>query len=115
MTTSDGYTHPEYLVDAAWVETHKDDPNLVIIDCDVEAGYNRGHIPGAALVPDNFQITPDKVRAHLMNSTLSHARSPRQGLGPADFVREGRAPGGRGEETFLVLHGTRERPLHVPE
>ena len=56
MTTSEGYAHPEYLVDAAWVEAHKDDADVVIIDCDVEAGYNRGHIPGAALVPDNPPI-----------------------------------------------------------
>ena len=47
MATSEGYTHSEYLVDAAWVEAHKNDANLVLIDCDVEAGYNRGHIPGA--------------------------------------------------------------------
>ena len=44
MTTED-YTHPEYLVDAAWVAAHKDDSNVVVVDCDVDAAYNRGHIP----------------------------------------------------------------------
>ena len=38
----EGFAHPEYLVDAAWLEAHKDDPNVVVVDCDVEAGYNRG-------------------------------------------------------------------------
>ena len=82
MTTSDGYAHPEYLVDAAWVEAHKDDANVVIIDCDVEAGYNRGHIPGAALVPDNFEKNPDTGRVHLMNAEQFTAMC--QGLGIAD-------------------------------
>ena len=44
MTTSEGYTHSEFLVDTAWVETHKDDADVVIIDCDVEAGARRGAI-----------------------------------------------------------------------
>ena len=63
----EGFAHPEYLVDAAWVQDHRDDANLVVVDCDVEAGYNRGHIPGAVLVPDNFEKNPDTNRVHLMN------------------------------------------------
>ncbi len=82
MTTSEGYAHPEYLVDADWVEAHKDDAKLVIIDCDVEAGYNRGHIPGAALVPDNFEKNPDTGRVHLMNAEQFTAMC--QGLGIGD-------------------------------
>ncbi len=46
MTTG-GFAHPEYLVDAAWVDAHKDDANVVVIDGDVEASFVRGHIPGA--------------------------------------------------------------------
>ena len=47
------YTRNELLVDAAWVDTHKGDANVVIVDCEVEAAFARGHIPGAVLVPDN--------------------------------------------------------------
>ncbi|MDP6228646.1 MAG: sulfurtransferase, partial [Dehalococcoidia bacterium] len=36
MTTGEGFAHPEFLVDAAWVEAHKDDSNLVVVDCEVE-------------------------------------------------------------------------------
>ena len=44
---SESYTHPEYLVDAAWVDAHKGDEDVVIVDCEVEAAFARGHIPGA--------------------------------------------------------------------
>ncbi len=47
------YTRSELLVDAAWVDAHKGDPNVVIVDCEVDAAFARGHIPGAVLVPDN--------------------------------------------------------------
>ena len=78
----EGFAHPEYLVDAEWVEAHKDDPNVVVVDCDVEAGYNRGHIPGAVLVPDNFEKNPDTNRVHLMNS--DQFKTMCEGLGIGD-------------------------------
>ena len=40
------YSHPEYLVEPEWLAAHKDDANVVVVDCDVDAAYNRGHIPG---------------------------------------------------------------------
>ena len=76
------YAHPELLVDAAWIEAHGDDANVVLVDCDVEAGHNRGHIPGAVLVPDNFEKNPDTGRVHLMNSEQFTAMC--QGLGIGD-------------------------------
>ena len=86
MATDQGYTHPEYLVDAAWVEAHKDDANVVIIDCDVDAGYNRGHIPGAALVPDNFEKNPDTGRVHLMNAEQFTTMCQNLGIGDDSLV-----------------------------
>ena len=82
----EGFTHPEYLVDAAWVEAHKDDPNVVVVDCDVEAGYNRGHIPGAALAPDNFEKDPDTNRVHLMNPDQFKAMCEGLGIGDDSLV-----------------------------
>ena len=61
------YAHPELLVDAQWVDAHKDDANVVVVDTDVEAGFNRGHIPGAVMVPDNFEKNPDTGRVHIMS------------------------------------------------
>ena len=31
-TAADGYAHPEYLTDPAWVAAHLDDPNVVVLD-----------------------------------------------------------------------------------
>ena len=81
MATQD-YTHPELLVDAAWVEAHGGDANVTIVDCDVDAGYARGHIPGAVLVPDNFEKNPETGRVHIMNPSQFQAMC--QGLGIGD-------------------------------
>jgi thiosulfate/3-mercaptopyruvate sulfurtransferase len=82
MTTGSGYAHPEYLVDAAWVDAHKDDPNVVIVDTDVEPAYLRGHIPGAVLVPDNYEKDLDTGRVHIMPPDKFAAMC--QGLGIGD-------------------------------
>jgi thiosulfate/3-mercaptopyruvate sulfurtransferase len=82
MTTGSGYAHPEYLVDAAWLDAHKDDPNVVIVDTDVEPAYLRGHIPGAVLVPDNYEKDPDTGRVHIMPPDKFAAMC--QGLGIGD-------------------------------
>lgn len=86
MATEQGYAHPEYLVDAAWVDSHKDDANVVIIDCDVDAGYARGHIAGAALVPDNFEKNPDTGRVSLMNADQFTAMCQDLGIGDDSLV-----------------------------
>ncbi len=83
--TSEAFAHPEYLVDAAWVEAHGNDPNVVVVDCDVDAGYARGHIPGAALVPDNFQKDPDNP-VHLMNQDQFKAMCEGLGIGDDTLV-----------------------------
>lgn len=47
-----GYARPELLVEPNWVHEHKDDPDVVIIDCDgPQAMQSRGHIPGAVILP----------------------------------------------------------------
>ncbi len=80
--TTQGYTHPEYLVDAAWVEDHLSDTNVVIVDTDLDPAYARGHIPGAVLVPDNYEKNPDTGRVHIMDPGQFAAMC--QGLGIGD-------------------------------
>lgn len=42
------YAHPEMLVDTAWVAAHSSDPNVRLVEVDVDtAAYEEGHIPGA--------------------------------------------------------------------
>ena len=82
----EGYTHPEFLAETAWLADHLNDSNIAIVDCDVEAGYNRGHIPGAVLVPDNFEKNPDTNRVHLMNADQFKAMCEGLGIGDNTMV-----------------------------
>ena len=66
MTTGEAYAHPEFLVEAGWVDAHQNDPDLVVVDTDVEAAYLRGHIPGAVMVPDNYEKDPESGRVHIL-------------------------------------------------
>jgi len=42
------YAHPEALVSTEWVAQHASDPNVRIVEVDVDtAEYSKGHVPGA--------------------------------------------------------------------
>jgi thiosulfate/3-mercaptopyruvate sulfurtransferase len=42
------YAHPESLVDTQWVADHGSDPNVRLVEVDVDtSAYEQGHIPGA--------------------------------------------------------------------
>ncbi len=82
MTQQEGYVHPEFVADTAWLAEHLEDGDLRVVDTDVTPAYQRGHIPGAVLVPDNFEKDPDTNRVHLMNSGQFKAMC--QGLGIGD-------------------------------
>jgi len=42
------YAHPEVLVSTDWVQSHLDDPQVRLIEVDVDTtAYDEGHIPGA--------------------------------------------------------------------
>ena len=83
---TEGYTRPELLVDAAWVNAHKGDVNVVVVDCEVDAAFARGHIPGAVLVPDNFEKDPDSGRVLLMNPDQFKAMCEGLGIGDDTLV-----------------------------
>ena len=79
----DAYAHPEYLTHPEWVAAHREDPDVVILDCANTAdAYQRGHIPGAALVPDNWAKDPDSNRQRVM--TPEQFRAMAEGLGIGD-------------------------------
>ncbi len=86
MTTVEGFAHPEFLVDAAWLAAHLDDPNVVVVDGDVEAGYLRGHIPGAVLVPDNYEKDPATGRVHILPPDGFAAMCQNLGIGDDTLV-----------------------------
>ncbi len=62
----EGYAFPEFLADTEWLAEHLHDSNIRIVDTDVLAAYQRGHIPGSVLVPDNFEKDPDTNRVHIL-------------------------------------------------
>jgi len=42
------YARPEMLVSTEWVDQHKFDPNVVVVEVDVDTqAYEEGHVPGA--------------------------------------------------------------------
>ena len=61
------YAHPETLVSTEWVEKHKGDKSVVIVEVDVDtAAYDGGHVPGA--VGWNWQTQlSDPVRRDIIS------------------------------------------------
>jgi thiosulfate/3-mercaptopyruvate sulfurtransferase len=78
MTENKGYTHPEALVDAEWVQAHLTDPTVRLIEVDVDTtAYEQGHIPGAVGFNWQRELQDQVVRAPLskeqLEELLSHA------------------------------------------
>jgi len=78
MAENKGYAFPEALVDADWVEAHLEDPNVRLIEVDVDTkSYAESHIPGA--VAFNWvkelqeQIVRSPISKEKLESLLSHA------------------------------------------
>ncbi len=48
MTTTNGYAHPEVLVETSWAAAHLNSPKVRLVEVDVDTtAYDAGHIPGA--------------------------------------------------------------------
>ncbi len=84
------YAHPEVLVDTSWVAEHLSDPNVRLIEVDVDtAAYDSGHIPGA--VGWNWQTDlSDRVRRDLI---------------PKENLEQLLGSAGVTEDTTVVLYG----------
>jgi len=64
---NDKYSHPEYLVETAWVADHLEDDSVRIIESDEDILlYDTGHIPGAVKV-DWFTTLQDPVRRDFLS------------------------------------------------
>jgi thiosulfate/3-mercaptopyruvate sulfurtransferase len=60
------YAHPEVLVDTEWVTQHGNDPNVRLVEVDVDtATFERGHIEGAIAWNWKTQLQ-DQVRRDLL-------------------------------------------------
>ena len=66
---TNGYAHPEVLVDTNWTEQHRNDPNIRIAEVDVDTkAYLEGHIPGAVGWDWQTQLS-DQIRRDLIPKT----------------------------------------------
>jgi thiosulfate/3-mercaptopyruvate sulfurtransferase len=61
------YAHPEALVTTDWVAQHLNDPNIRLVEVDVDnKAYDEGHVPGAIAWPWASQLC-DPVRRDILS------------------------------------------------
>jgi thiosulfate/3-mercaptopyruvate sulfurtransferase len=76
MTENKGYTHPEALVDAEWVQAHLADPAVRLIEVDVDTtAYEQGHIPGAVGFNWQRELQDQVLRAPVSKEQLEELLS----------------------------------------
>lgn len=76
MAENTGYANPDVLVDADWVEQHLNDPNVRLIEVDVDtSAYDQGHIPGAVGFNWQKELQDQIVRAPLSKAQLEDLMS----------------------------------------
>ena len=57
------FAHPEVLVTTDWVASHANDPNVRVVEVDVDnKAYDEGHVPGAIAWAWNTQLCDTVVR-----------------------------------------------------
>ncbi len=61
------YAHPEALVTTDWVASHANDPNVTVVEVDVDTkAYDEGHVPGAIAWAWNTQLC-DTLRRDILS------------------------------------------------
>lgn len=84
------YAHPEVLVSTDWVARHGRDPNVRLVEVDVDtAAYEEGHIPGAIAWAWNTQLC-DTLRRDILSK---------------EQFEELMRSSGIGNDTTIVLYG----------
>ena len=84
------YAHPEVLVSTDWVDQHKNDANVAVVEVDVDtAAYQEGHIPGAVAWNWQTQLCDTLQRDIISQADLEKLLSE----------------SGIGNDTTIVLYG----------
>src|SRR5437868_9764037 len=84
------YAHPEMLVSTDWVAQHVKDPNVRVVEVDVDTkAYDEGHVPGAIAWAWNTQLCDTVVRDIL----------------PKDQFEKLMNESGVGKDTTVILYG----------
>jgi thiosulfate/3-mercaptopyruvate sulfurtransferase len=84
-TTTDSYPRTDLLADPAWVETHRYDPNVRIIDCSGTDAYKRSHIDGAVELGAHLYVK-DESLIDVMPRRDFELLMSRLGVGPDTLV-----------------------------
>jgi len=84
------YAHPESLASTEWVAGHSQDPNVRVVEVDVDThAYNEGHVPHAIAWAWNTQLS-DTLRRDILSREQFEALMGASGITP---------------ETTLVIYG----------
>jgi len=76
----------DVLVDADWVESHLDDPGLVLVEVDEDvSAYDKGHIRGAVKIDWKTELQ-DPVRRDFVDKTGFEALLSSKGIANDDLV-----------------------------
>lgn len=80
------YKHPEVLVSTEWVASHASDPNVRLVEVDVDTtAYDKGHVQGA--VGWNWQSQlQDNIRRDLLTKSQFEDLMSASGIGNGDTV-----------------------------
>jgi thiosulfate/3-mercaptopyruvate sulfurtransferase len=80
------YSHPEVLVSTDWVTEHGGDPNVVVVEVNVDTGlYDQGHIPGAVGWSWKTQLS-DSVQRDILSKADLEILLSTSGIGADDTV-----------------------------
>ena len=85
------YAHPEVLVDTNWVDQHKNDPKVRVVEVDYDptANYALGHVPGSVLIDWKADIN-DPLTRNIITQQACESLLQRVGVN---------------DDTTLVLYG----------
>src|ERR1700722_19879151 len=79
-------SRPDVLVDADWVEAHKNDPGVAIVEVDEDtSAYDTGHIPNAIKI-DWKKDLQDPVRRDFVDKAGFEALLSERGISNDDTV-----------------------------
>jgi thiosulfate/3-mercaptopyruvate sulfurtransferase len=80
------YAHPEMLVSTDWLDEHRDDPGLVVVESDEDVLlYETGHIPGAVKVDWHTELNDQLIRDYRDPESFAQLMSDK-GIGRGDTI-----------------------------
>ncbi len=81
-----GYAHPDALVDVDWVEEHRKDGSIKLVEVDVDTNaYSEGHIPGAVAWNWTSQLS-DNVRRDILSKEALEELLGKSGISNDDSI-----------------------------